>query len=115
MQRCLALFSWVLIVAASPAAHRQDAAQVQRDLIDAQVARFFGPAADSGRVFFLGFAGYGEERVFAEEIKLAAQRVGEKYGSATRSRAAAQRPARSRYLSVRLGFVFALRAQALAQ
>ena len=36
-------------------------------------------------MYFLGFAGFGEERVFAEEIKLAAQRVGEKYGSAHRS------------------------------
>lgn len=36
-------------------------------------------------MYFLGFAGYGEERVFAEEIKLAAQLVGEKYGSAHRA------------------------------
>ncbi len=36
-------------------------------------------------VYFLGFAGYGEERVFAEEIKLAAKSVGEKYGSTQHS------------------------------
>lgn len=38
-----------------------------------------------GRVFFLGFAGYGDERVFAEEIKLAAQQIGQRYGSTARS------------------------------
>jgi hypothetical protein len=73
------------LVAASLGARAQDAAQVQRELIDAQVARMAtGPEA-TNRVFFLGFAGHGDERVFAEEIKLAAQRVGEKYGSAERT------------------------------
>ena len=57
----------------------------QRGLIDAQVARFAKEPVPGGRVYFLGFAGVGEERVFAEEIKLAAQRVGEKYGSSMRS------------------------------
>ena len=36
-------------------------------------------------VFFVGFAGYAEQRVFAEEIKLAARVVGERYGSEKRS------------------------------
>lgn len=36
-------------------------------------------------MFFLGFAGFGEQRVFAEEIKLAAQVVADRYGSADRS------------------------------
>ena len=75
----------VLLALACPLAHGQPDAQAQRDLIDAQVARF--PAGGDGQnhVYFLGFAGFGEERVFAEEIKLAAQIVGEKYGSAERS------------------------------
>jgi hypothetical protein len=57
----------------------------QYDLIDATIANF--PAQVDGRtdVYFLGFAGYGEERVFAEEIKLAAARVGERFGSTNRS------------------------------
>jgi peptidase C13-like protein len=83
-----ALLSWIL-VAVSFGVHAEDTAQVQRELIDAQVARFAGEPRNmnetGGRVYFLGFAGYGEERVFAEEIKLAAQRVGEKYGSSMRS------------------------------
>jgi hypothetical protein len=37
------------------------------------------------RVFFLGFAGMGEQRVFAEEIKLAAYNIGRRYGSDERS------------------------------
>ena len=87
MPRIRALLLWIALAAAS-GAHAQEtveAVQVQRALIDAQVARFSGGPDPRGRVYFLGFAGYGEERVFAEEIKLAAQRVGERYGSATRS------------------------------
>jgi hypothetical protein len=36
-------------------------------------------------VFFVGFAGYAEQRVFAEEIKLAARVVAERYGDGKRS------------------------------
>jgi hypothetical protein len=57
----------------------------QHALIDATVAGFSHDPARGARVYFLGFAGFGEERVFAEEIKLAADRVGSKYGSARRS------------------------------
>lgn len=39
----------------------------------------------SPQAFFVGFAGYGEERVFAEEIKLAAEVVGERYGTSERT------------------------------
>ncbi len=84
MHRILAPLLWLLLFA-SPFACGQDDAQEQRDLIDAQIARFPEETASAARVFFLGFAGYGEERVFAEEIKLAAQLVGEKYGSAPRT------------------------------
>lgn len=63
----------------------EEKAQVQRDLIDAQIAQFPAETGTGPRVYFLGFAGYGEERVFAEEIKLAAKNVGAKYGSAQRA------------------------------
>ena len=46
---------------------------------------FLRQTGSEAHVYFLGFAGYGEERVFAEEIKLAARNVGENYGSASRS------------------------------
>jgi len=63
----------------------QGDAQTQRDLIDAQIAQFPVETGSGPRVYFLGFAGVGEERVFAEEIKLAAKNVGVNYGSASRS------------------------------
>lgn len=86
MRKFLALLS--LLWLTCPGVYAQDAADVaeaQRALIDAQVAQFATDADPHGRVFFLGFAGDGRERVFAEEIQFAAQRVGEKYGSAGRS------------------------------
>jgi hypothetical protein len=76
---------YCLLILGSPRALAQGDAQVQRDLIDAQIAQFPEETATAGRVYFLGFAGYGEERVFAEEIKLAARHVGEKYGSTQRT------------------------------
>lgn len=63
----------------------QGSAQTQRDLIDAQIAQFPAETGSEAQVYFLGFAGYGEERVFAEEIKLAAKNVGEKYGATQHS------------------------------
>ena len=63
----------------------QGSAQSQRDLIDAQIARFPAQAGSGPHVYFLGFAGHGDQRVFAEEIKLAARNVGNMYGSAQRS------------------------------
>ena len=84
MRTLLAALSCLLVSFCPPAAAQGDA-QVQRDLIDAQIAQFPEETATDGRVYFLGFAGFGEERVFAEEIKLAAHNVGEKYGSAQRT------------------------------
>ena len=84
---------------------------MQRALIDAQVARFSSEPDPRGRVYFLGFAGVGEERVFAEEIKLAAQRVGEKYGSSTRSVLLLNDRRDLATLAARLGVVIALCAR----
>ncbi len=81
MRRCIA--SLLLFLAALPCVSAPDAA-AQRALIDATIAAFTAdPAgsADTGRMYFLGFAGFGEERVFAEEIKLAADRVGARFGA----------------------------------
>ena len=64
-----------------------------------------------GRVYFVGFAGYGEERVFAEEIKLAAQRRRREIRLLAAVGAAAQRPARPDDLAARLGLLAALHAQ----
>jgi len=75
---------WPLIaLLAAPLGAQESSARY--DAIDARIAVF--PAQVDGRTefYFLGFAGYGAERVFAEEIKLAAARVGEKYGSTDRT------------------------------
>jgi hypothetical protein len=60
--------------------------QVQQAMIRETVAAFPEAAAhEDGRVFFLGFAGHGGERVFAEEVKLAAQHIARRHGSGRRS------------------------------
>ena len=85
MRQCIAIALLLLSGAfATPCAHGAPDAASQQALIDNVVAGFSLEPADP-RVYFLGFAGYGEERVFAEEIKLAAARVGEKFGSSQRS------------------------------
>ena len=56
----------------------------QRARLDAQVAQIAGHLAPGAQLYFVGFAGYGEQRVFAEEIGLAAQQVARRYGSGDR-------------------------------
>ena len=85
MRKFLALLSCLLAAAAHAQEPAVDAVQTQRALIDTQIAQLATDTDPNGRVFFLGFAGVGEERVFAEEIKLAAQRVGDRYGSSNRT------------------------------
>jgi hypothetical protein len=75
----------VLALLAGSLAHASDQSLGQKEIIDSTVAQFAVEPAPPGRVFFLGFAAYGKERVFAEEIKLAAQRVAARYGSASRT------------------------------
>lgn len=53
--------------------------------IDAAIDAIDPTSSPAPAAFFVGFAGYAEERVFAEEIKLAARVVGERYGSRKRS------------------------------
>jgi hypothetical protein len=56
----------------------------QRDQID-EVIDHMTPGTGAGpHVFFVGFAGVAEQHVFAEEIKLAARVVGERFGSTDR-------------------------------
>lgn len=82
MRRWLAILTLTL-VAQLAAAQELDAGQRAR--IDAVVAQFPPATSDNPRVFFLGFASFGEERVFAEEIKLAAANVGARFGSTPRT------------------------------
>jgi len=53
--------------------------------ISAAVSRIARPESDAPAMFFLGFAGFGEEKVFAEEIRFAADVIAARYGTAGRS------------------------------
>jgi hypothetical protein len=57
----------------------------QPALIDAAVARIAQASAPGAQVYFLGFAGFGDQRVFAEEIALAEQQVAARFDSGARS------------------------------
>jgi hypothetical protein len=52
----------------------------QPDRIDAALSSL-RPRAAGPHAYFLGFAGYGGQKVFAREIALAAQRINERFGS----------------------------------
>lgn len=52
----------------------------QADRIDAAVTAMAVPSMPGPDVYFLGFAGFGEQPVFAQEITLAANRIDERYG-----------------------------------
>jgi hypothetical protein len=56
----------------------------ERARIDAQVAQIADHSASGAQMYFVGFAGYGEQRVFAQEIGLAASQVAQRYGAGER-------------------------------
>ncbi len=56
----------------------------QRARIDDALDGIAPSDAADPEVFFVGFAGVAEQRVFSEEIKLAARVIGRRYGSAAR-------------------------------
>jgi hypothetical protein len=53
--------------------------------VDAALSRLSVPSGPGPDLYFVGFAGFGDQRVFAQEIALAWQNVGQRYGSAARS------------------------------
>jgi hypothetical protein len=56
----------------------------QADRIDAALSAMASRDVSGPNAFFLGFAGFGEQQVFAQEIALAAQRMEEHFGTAGR-------------------------------
>ncbi|HET9865389.1 MAG TPA: C13 family peptidase [Steroidobacteraceae bacterium] len=68
-----------------PARVTQPLVDRQPALIDAQVRSMAEHAAPGPQGYFVGFAGVGEEHVFAEEIDLAARRLAQRYGVGSRS------------------------------
>jgi hypothetical protein len=86
---CLATLLFAVCgLAAAPEKLPEDRiAQLRRDQpqrLEAALSRLAGGAGTAPRVFFVGFAGFGEEKVFAEEISLVAKRVAERYGGRDR-------------------------------
>jgi hypothetical protein len=57
----------------------------QPERIEAALARVERASADRASVYFLGFAGFGRQKLFSNEIALAARRVGERYDAAARA------------------------------
>jgi hypothetical protein len=53
--------------------------------LDASLAAVARPPVDVPVGYFVGFAGYGEQKVFAEEIKTAARVFGERYETSART------------------------------
>jgi len=51
----------------------------QAERIDAALNMVSAAPASHSRMYFLGFAGFGEQRVFTQEVELAARRVHERY------------------------------------
>jgi hypothetical protein len=56
----------------------------QAERIDSAVTAVVASAGQAPNVYFVGFAGFGPQKVFAQEIALAAQRIDERYAVAQR-------------------------------
>jgi hypothetical protein len=70
---------------AAKSIERESLAFEQALRLEAALAKIQRADTPDAQAFFVGFAGYGEERVFAGEIALAANRVAERYGAGTRA------------------------------
>jgi hypothetical protein len=81
------LFSLLLFLAPGPVRPEDADAFWSEQIahIDREVARVANAAQPGPQMYFVGFAGFGEQRVFAEEIALAESRVAQRYQSAVRS------------------------------
>ncbi len=59
--------------------------EVQRETLTAAVARMERGSEAGGDVYFVGFAGFGEQRVFRKEAELAGRVFGARFATANRS------------------------------
>jgi len=57
----------------------------QAALVDAEISTLAPRDPTKSNVYFLGFAGFGHQKVFAEEIGLAAKRIADRFGSGQRT------------------------------
>jgi Peptidase C13 family len=83
---------WLVPETSEPAASSDNALADQEQLlfgqsakIDAAVAALSSDPSARPKTFFIGFAGVGGERVFAQEIELAARELGTRFDTAARS------------------------------
>jgi hypothetical protein len=71
--------------AAPPSLLRPPAPDIQRQALLASVSRMEHGNAAGGDVYFVGFAGYGEQRVFRKEAQLAQQVFAARFATGNRS------------------------------
>lgn len=57
----------------------------QAERIDAALGSMVATPGSGPHLYFVGFAGFGEQRVFAQEIALARERIEQRYGAGGRS------------------------------
>ena len=69
----------------SPSLLRPPAADIQRQTLVTAVSRMDRGNAAGGDVYFVGFAGFGEQKVFRKEAELARQVFGTRFAIANRS------------------------------
>ena len=74
------------------AARAEELMYAQPERIEAALGAMDSEPAARPRMYFLGFAGVGEQKVFAEEIALAARRVHERYDTDWRRVIPRERP-----------------------
>jgi len=67
------------------AARAEELLFAQPAAVDAQLSHVAATSGLSPTVYFVGFAGVGEQKVFAEEIHLAQERVEDRYGTTGQS------------------------------
>jgi hypothetical protein len=75
----------LLLPQSAALARTESSAHQQSELIDAAVAHMAPRVSGASNVFFLGLAGYGEQRVFRKEAELARSVFGARFGAANRA------------------------------
>src|ERR1700744_5106521 len=83
-----ALLLWLQaghVLAGAPDPLRPPPPQVQRRALIASVARMDRGNSAGGDVYFVGFAGFGEQQVFRKEAELAQREFGARYATGNRS------------------------------
>ncbi len=81
----LGLHANLTLAAAAGPALQPPSRAVQRQTLIASVSRMASGSIAAGDVYFVGFAGFGEQKVFRKEAELARQVFGARFASGSRS------------------------------